>query len=79
MSTININIPCSDSTDSRIPSIPDPIRVAFATWLISTDNNNWAHFDEEKYLDYKSFLTFPNSKIPYDLRDNKEEKQRWSN
>jgi len=49
ISAIDINIPCSDSTESRIPSIPDAIGVAFATWLISTDNNNWARFDEEKY------------------------------
>lgn len=74
-----IDIPFSHSTESPTPSIPDAIRVAFATWLISTDNNNRARFDEEKYLDYKSFLTFPNSKIPYDLRHDKEEKRRWSN
>jgi len=73
-----IDIPFSDSTESPTPSIPDAIRAAFAIWLISTENN-WARFDEEKYLDYKSFLTFPNSKIPSDLRDNKKEKQRWSN
>jgi len=74
-----IDIPFSDSTESPTPSIPDAIQAAFATWFISTDNNNRARFDEEKYLGYKSFLAFPGSKIPYDLRNDKEEKQRWSN
>ena len=60
-------------------SIPLVIRAAFMIWLISPDNTNRARFEEEKYLEYKSFLTFPNSKIPYDLRNHTEEKQKWSN
>ena len=73
-----IDILFSNSTDPPTPSIPDTIQVAFATWLISTDNNNQAHFDEDKYLDHKLFLAFTNSKIPYDLREDKEEKQGGS-
>jgi len=71
-----IDIPFSDSPESPTPSISDAIRAACTTWLTSTDNNNRTRFDEEKYLEYKSFLAFPNSKIRYDLRDNKEEKRR---
>jgi len=57
-------------------SIPNTICAAFMIWLISPDNINRARFEEEKYLEYKSFLTFPNSKIPYDLCNHKEEKQK---
>jgi len=65
-------------TDTTL-SIPNAICAAFIIWLISPDNTNRAHFKEEKYLEYKLFLTFPNTKIPYDLRNHKEEKQKWSN
>ena len=30
-------------------------------------------------LDYKSFLTFPDSKLPHDLKHDKDAKQKWSN
>ena len=59
-------------------SIPPAIRSAFTTWLVSTDNSNRARLDDEKYLNYKSFLTFPKSTLPHDIKD-REDKRRWSN
>ena len=59
--------------------VPATIRNAFMTWLSSVDNNNRTRFDEEKYLEYKSFLSFPNSKIPHDIKNDIEAKHKWSN
>ena len=60
-------------------TMPDAVRADFNTWLNSDDNKNRTRFDEERYLDYKSFLTFPDSKLPHDLNHDKDAKQKWSN
>jgi len=61
-----------------IGGIPDAVRAAFNTWLTSEENKNRMCFDEDRYLEYKVFVIFPNSKLLHDLKD-KEDKQRWSN
>jgi len=60
-------------------SIADTIRVAFLAWLESLENRNHSRFTEERYFEYKAFIAFPNSKMPYDLRNNKASKCQWSN
>ena len=76
----------STSTSGSIPtttstpiSIPPTIRSAFVTWLVSADNGNRTRLDDEKYLEYKSFLRFPKSTLPSDLKKDSEAKRRWSN
>ena len=60
-------------------SIDDTVRMAFLDWLGSPENRNRMRFTEERYLEYKGFIAFPNSKIPYDLKNNKAAKRQWSN
>ena len=66
------------TTTSTTISIPPAIRSAFTTWLVSADNSNRARVDDEKYLEYKSFLRFPKSTLPDDLKNDREAKRRWS-
>ena len=58
--------------------VPNAVRAVFTSWLVSDEHTNRTRFTEERYLEYKTFLIFPNSKLPHDLKD-KEHKQRWSN
>lgn len=71
-----MSTPTSTSTGL---SISPAIRQAFTKWLESTDNHNRARLDEERYLEYKAFLMFPNSILPNDIKNNLEAKRRWSN
>ena len=69
----------SDTIATTPMIIPATIYNVFLTWLSSVDNHNRTRFDEEKYLEYKSFLSFPNSKIPHDIKNNIDAIQKWSN
>ena len=49
---------------SDVASGPNAARTACNLWLISKDNKNHTWFNSDKYLEYKAFLCFPNSKVP---------------